>query len=151
MGWGRHCYNSTNTHPTLARARTHTHTHIQGGKTCCASAGGRGSCVPEPDNCSRATESRKSLPCGPLLHLLPARKNSVQPNSRHPFFPSVTGLSSSAAVWSPRCVQLYRDPVDCSLPGSCSSGILQARILAWAAIPFSRGSCQPGDWTGISC
>ena len=31
-----------------------------------------------------------------------------------------------------------RDPVDCSLPGSSIHGILQARILEWAAISFSR-------------
>ena len=29
------------------------------------------------------------------------------------------------------------DPMDCSLPGSSVYGILQARILEWAAIPFS--------------
>ena len=32
------------------------------------------------------------------------------------------------------------DPVDCSLPGSTVHGILQARILEWVAISFSRGS-----------
>ena len=32
------------------------------------------------------------------------------------------------------------DPMDCSLPGSLVLGILQARILEWVAIPFSRGS-----------
>ena len=32
---------------------------------------------------------------------------------------------------------------DCSLPGSSVHGILQARILEWAAISFSRGSSQP--------
>ena len=32
------------------------------------------------------------------------------------------------------------DPMDCSLPGSSVHGILQARILEWVAIPFSRGS-----------
>ena len=31
------------------------------------------------------------------------------------------------------------DPVDCSPPGSSVHGILQARILEWVAIPFSRG------------
>ena len=30
------------------------------------------------------------------------------------------------------------DPVDCSLPGSSVHGILQARILEWVAIYFSR-------------
>ena len=29
-------------------------------------------------------------------------------------------------------------------------GILQARILEWVAIPFSRGSSQPRDWTQVS-
>ena len=32
------------------------------------------------------------------------------------------------------------DPVDCSPPGSSIHGILQARILEWVAISFSRGS-----------
>ena len=31
------------------------------------------------------------------------------------------------------------DPMDCSPPGSSVHGILQARILEWVAIPFSRG------------
>ena len=30
----------------------------------------------------------------------------------------------------------------CSPPGSSAHGILQARILEWVAIPFSRGSAQ---------
>ena len=34
---------------------------------------------------------------------------------------------------------------DCSLLGSSVLGILQARILEWAAISFSRGSYQPRD------
>ena len=34
------------------------------------------------------------------------------------------------------------DPMDCSLPGSSIHGILQARILEWIAISFSRGSFQ---------
>ena len=42
------------------------------------------------------------------------------------------------------------DPIDCSLPGS-SHGILQARILEYVAISFSRGSSQPKDWTQVSC
>ena len=32
------------------------------------------------------------------------------------------------------------DPVDCSPTGSSVHGILQARILEWVAISFSRGS-----------
>jgi len=29
-------------------------------------------------------------------------------------------------------------------------GILQAIILEWVAVPFSRGSSQPRDWTQVS-
>ena len=44
------------------------------------------------------------------------------------------------------CVCVYQslshvqlcDLMDCSLPGSSIHGILQARILEWVAIPFSR-------------
>ena len=35
------------------------------------------------------------------------------------------------------------NPMDSSLPGSSVRGNLQARILEWVAIPFSRGSSQP--------
>ena len=39
----------------------------------------------------------------------------------------------------------------CSPPGSSVHGILQARILEWVAIPFSRVSVQPKDWNQVSC
>ena len=39
------------------------------------------------------------------------------------------------------------DPVDCRLPGFSIRGILQARILEWVAISFSRGSSPPRDRT----
>ena len=40
--------------------------------------------------------------------------------------------------------------MDYSLPGSSVHGILQARILEWVAMPSSRGSSQPRDWTHVS-
>ena len=42
------------------------------------------------------------------------------------------------------------NPVDCSLPGFSVHGILQARILEWVTISFSRGSSRPRDRTRIS-
>ena len=42
------------------------------------------------------------------------------------------------------------DHMDWSLPGSLSSGILQARILEWIAISSSRGSSRPRDRTQVS-
>ena len=70
----------------------------------------------------------------------------------------IWGYLCEACLWFPEtlpspfltcsnvCVlvaQLYLplgDPMDCSLRGSSVRGILQARILEWVAIPFSRGS-----------
>ena len=40
-------------------------------------------------------------------------------------------------------------PMDCSLPDSSVHEILQARILEWFAISFSRASSQLRDWTHI--
>ena len=43
------------------------------------------------------------------------------------------------------------DPMNCSLPGSSAHEILQARILEWVAISFSRGFLQPRNHTQVSC
>ena len=40
--------------------------------------------------------------------------------------------------------------VDYSPPGSSVHGILQGRILEWVAMPCSRGSYPPRNWTGVS-
>ena len=41
-------------------------------------------------------------------------------------------------------------PMDCSPPDSSVHGILQARILEWIAVPFSRGSSPPRGGTCVS-
>ena len=41
--------------------------------------------------------------------------------------------------------------IDCSPSGSSVHGLLQARILEWVAIPFSRGSSWCRNQTCISC
>ena len=41
--------------------------------------------------------------------------------------------------------------MDYILPGSSVHGVLQARILEWVAISFSRGSSWPRDQTWVSC
>ena len=69
------------------------------------------------------------------------------------------GLSFSLALRSWKKVQVLVtqlcltlcDPMDCSPPGSSVHGILQARILEWIAICFSRGSYWLRDWTQVSC
>ena len=43
-------------------------------------------------------------------------------------------------------------PNSCNaIPGSSVHGVLQARILEWVAISFSRGSSQRRDRTRVSC
>ena len=41
------------------------------------------------------------------------------------------------------------NPMDCSPPGSSVHGVLQARILEWVAISFSRGSSRLRDQTQV--
>ena len=42
-------------------------------------------------------------------------------------------------------------PWTVALQALLSIGILQARILEWVAMPFSKGSSQPTDRTQVSC
>ena len=59
-------------------------------------------------------------------------------------------LKQCAVLSRYRHAQLFCDPVDCSPPGSSVHGILQVRILEWAAMPSSRGSSPPRDGSCIS-
>ena len=58
---------------------------------------------------------------------------------------------SSLIVLSHSVMSNSWNPIDCSLPGSSVHGILQARILEWFAISFSRGSSGPRNQTRVSC
>ena len=57
----------------------------------------------------------------------------------------------SYSQWNPEAAKVLvthsrltlSDPMDCGLPGSCVHGILQARVLEWVAMLFSRGSSCP--------
>ena len=81
------------------------------------------------------------------------------------FSPTLSMVSNTCVLATRLCPTLC-DPTNCSLPGFSAHGILQARtlepgfsvhgtlqarILEWIAIPFSRGSSQPRDWTLVSC
>ena len=55
--------------------------------------------------------------------------------------------SAAAAAKSLQSCLTLCDPIDSSPPGSCVSGILQARILEWVAIFFSKIQCNPYQTT----
>ena len=62
-------------------------------------------------------------------------------------------LQSCLTLWTLYSLWLLCDPYgqEYSLPGSSVHRILQARVLEWVAMPSSRGSSQPRDWTQVSC
>ena len=59
-------------------------------------------------------------------------------------------IAAAAAAKSPQLCPTLCDPMNCSPPSSSLHGILQARILEWVAIPFSRGSSWHRDQTQVS-
>ena len=59
---------------------------------------------------------------------------------------SPTPLSFKAKVKAAQSCPTLCDPMDYTV-----HGILQARILEWVAVPFSRVSSQPRDPTQVSC
>ena len=52
--------------------------------------------------------------------------------------------------WSCLVASNFLRPRGLYPPGSSIHGILQAKILEWVAISFSRGSSWPRDWTQVS-
>ena len=61
----------------------------------------------------------------------------------------LTYMQSVCVLVSQSCPTVC-DPIDCGPQCSSVHGILQARILEWVAIPFSKGSSWPRDWTQVS-
>ena len=63
-------------------------------------------------------------------------KEYVKAVDYHPAY--LTYMQAAAAAKSLQSCPTLRDPLDGSPPGSVVPGILQARILEWAAISFSN-------------
>ena len=61
----------------------------------------------------------------------------------HPLVPLVPSEVRVKVKVTQPCLTLW-DPMDYT-----AHGILQARILEWVAVPFSRGSSQPRDRTQV--
>ena len=56
-----------------------------------------------------------------------------------------TKMAKNKLKWKSLSPVRLCDPMDYTV-----HGILQARILEWVAVPFSRGSSQPRDQTQVS-
>ena len=69
-------------------------------------------------------------------------------------FPFLYIPSNFCYLWVCMCTQSCPTlcyPICCSPPGSSVHRLLQAKLLEWVAISFSRGSLWPRDWTQVSC
>ena len=84
-----------------------------------------------------------------LTKLSPAASTPKGKGSHRLLAGIYTVMIGGGGLVSRSCLTLC-DPMDYSPPGSSVRGILQARILEWVAIPFSRGSSQPRDWVRLN-
>ena len=79
-----------------------------------------------------------------ILHT--ARKTRCNQINKLKIFKNKSGRSEVKVTQL--CPTLW-DSMDCSPPGSSVHGILQARILEWVAISYSRGSSRPRSNPGL--
>ena len=104
--------------------------------------------------------------CHVILQFFPFKPDSDSKSSsaQHPrkLLPVSLGchLKSTGSIWLSslfcHCLvtnscSTFCDPMDCRLSGSSLHRVLQARVLEWVVISFSRGSSQPRDRIFISC
>ena len=104
----------------------------------------------------RGRNSVLTMPGQGWLMKMPLSEASTTPKSRESLNLKSNKVGLRLAGWwkvkalvDESCPTLC-DPMDCSPPGSSVHGILQARILQWVAIAFSRGSSSPRDQTQVS-
>ena len=81
-----------------------------------------------------------------LSSIMGCRETNTRLSLPAPFYRVLKYVNVLVAQWCPTLC----DPMDYSPLGSSVHGILQEGILEWVAIPFSRGSSQPGDQTRVS-
>ena len=89
--------------------------------------------------------------CGPCqLFLSFCSRASFLLFSMIPSYPTTSLIFLCMYDMSLQSWPILCEPMDCRPPGFSVRGILQARILKWVAMPFSRGSSQPKAQTCIS-
>ena len=66
------------------------------------------------------------------------------------YYTYVVYMCVLCCAWSLSHVWLFATPWTVARQAPLSMGILQARILEWVVMPYSRGSSQPRDRTQVS-
>ena len=104
-------------------------------------------CLPSP------TDTRDFSSSG-IFPLAPTNSTHTHTHThthtiKHPTQCHISRLMLCCAKSLQSCLTLCK-PMNCSPPGSSVHGILQARILEWAAMPSSRGYSWPRGWTCVS-
>ena len=92
----------------------------------------------------------RGIPWGRIMVAHSSKKTRTNKIWYHLYVESKIWHKLSESEVAQLCLTLC-NPGDCSPPGFSVHGILQARILEWIAISFSRGSSQPRDQTRVSC
>ena len=130
---------------------------------CCSSWDGKESDTTERLN---STEYNTCPPCSSLPDPQPLRSTDlftvcmvlhlpachrVESCSMQPFQIGLFHVCVCVFCLATQVFLTLCDPMDCSPPGSSVHGILQARILQWVAISFSRASFPPRNQTWVSC
>ena len=85
-------------------------------------------------------------PTSLFQHILPVKCSPLM----HSFIWLTRGKGKWMKVLLAQSCPTLCDPMNCSPPGSSVHGILQARIMEWVAIAFSRGSSWPRGQTRVS-
>ena len=106
-------------------------------------AKGEGGLKHRPKNV-QLTQSQRDMGSMSLVHHAPLA-------GIPPLLPSPLILDSLHAYLGAQSYPTFFDPTDSSLPSSSVHGILQARILEWVTISFSRESSWRRDRTWVSC
>ena len=112
-----------------------------------------GSRLPQLSTTSYLSSLPDNLPCG-----LQSSASHIKTGTLQRLFNQLTQLSKFSSLYWIMCwcafihfcrVLLFAIPRTVAHQALLSMGF-QARILEWVAIPFSRGSSRPRDWTQVS-
>ena len=114
---------------------------------------------PEPRLCPAWPPSRMVDPAGLPTAVLGSTWRPLHPPPTSHSWGAQPGLGSELGTeeewkvtmeWKVKVKDTQSCPTVCDPMGHTVHGILQATILEWVAVPFSRGSSQPRNRTQVS-